>query len=66
MCALLTQFGEEFLHVVFEQIQGLHLVSKSNNCTDRLDIGERNQSTMDGPTCAGNPHTCYIPPDNLE
>lgn len=65
MCSLLTHFDEKLLAVGSEQIKGLRLVCESNDGADSLDIGDRNHSSMDGPACAADPHTSYIPLDNL-
>lgn len=66
MRVLFAHFGQKRLHVGGEQIQDLHLVGKSNDCANRLDIGEGCQSVMDGPTRAGNPHGCHISSNDLE
>lgn len=64
---VLTQFGQEHLCVVCEQIQSLGLVRKSNNCTNPVDIIKRGHFAIDGPTGACNPYFLWqIVLNNLE
>ena len=56
MRVLRAHFAQQLLCVGCEQIQGVDLVRKSNDCTNGFDVGDRSYLIMDGPACAGDPH----------
>lgn len=66
MPILSAQLSKQHLRVGGEQIQDLHPVRKCNDGANRFDVGEGCHSVVDGPTCAGNPHSSHILTDDLE